>query len=619
MIYPLSPTLSTDSRSSSTHISDSVQRIVEIFRTADFYRCGVKAFGVKSGVIRQFSNISSSDLKSALEAFFAELSEQLGHSEECLQRLQQITAVIPMDQLRNALDPGAVETARNELDKAITYLKQTQSKLSPTLSYRLSAIGDGLIAAVDALFGTFGIADFCKPADGEFRNDFKTQRIMMLVSFFTILVTILVPVLGAEKCGLVVGVSLASLWTLSLIWPHVRPPRSDLPCEGRNLTKEVQQGLLVPIAGRETTLKKIGATLIDGRHVVLTAPSGTGKTETVIAYVQMVQMDPTHAHHGKKFILYSMGKLVEFKEVFGGGNNSLKQIDTAMGSYEDDYVLIGDELSAAMQKPNFAHDLKIYLNNNGRFRHFIGLLTTEEYTALKLKDPAFANRFVEVPVTNTDETDTQTILSNKLLETPEAIIEPEAFQLIMPQKEDTSPQPRTALDILKETIGITTKRNESPIKQKIERLDKQLTSLTTLDAALDTDLSTTQNRKQAIKDLILELPGSQKALETVDQMKKVRARLLAERHQRVVQYALSPKEKTLKEILALKLLAKQLKGQIIKLAAEKNIKAVIDVPLVREVIARKQAASTKTEPAAAPVNDVSVSSHLVDPTTDRKS
>ncbi len=390
-------------------------------------------------------------LKGYLNKLCAELAKDAGDPLEVLQRC---AGYIPLEMLQEASQVGdALQVATNMLRQANFYHMARGSR-SPTTQARLERVRDTLVSVLDALLTGFGVADFFKPSESAFHADFKFQKIMMLMSLFTLLTATLLPMLGVTTGASIVGGVMLLIAVLSIIWPHIRPPPSNLP-SAENWSAQIQSGTLVPSSGRKVITSEMRQALKGKSHLLLTGPSGIGKTQTAQAFTQRVVQGDFPELAGKKVFYFNAAELVSSADMFSHQNSVLKRIEEAMGNNREDYILIIDEVHVAFERHEnnpFGDKFKTFLDG---MPYVIGLTTDAEYAAhiLTVKGTAGARRFdTKISIKSTEEADTEAILNHFLVRTaPHALVAPDALkELIVKTKEN--PQPLSAMAILNKCL-----------------------------------------------------------------------------------------------------------------------------------------------------------------------
>ena len=488
--------------------------------------------------------------------------------------IHRLAKSIPVERLQELLQqkssdaPNALEIARKRLEQARSYIEIKDA--SPSLRVKLMALSDALIAVVDSVFAAFGIADFFEIAESPLQAEFKLQRIVMLISFFTLLTATLLPMLGVANSASIVGGSLVLLAALSVVWPHIRPLPSRI-LEGENWSKQMREGKLEVMGGRKEAIKKIATALVKGQHPLLIGQSGVGKTQTVKAFVQALERGEYPALQGKTVFYFNTAKLVDCKEMFSGGNKILKRISDAIGDNpkkREDCILVLDEIHLAFQKKedsSIGEQLKTYLDQkDGNFPHVIGLTTQEEYNDyIYVPHQAVDRRFEKIIITSTDEATTKTILKQFLMhKAPGTVVDKDALKLLIRETEE-HPQPLTSQVIL----GMVLEDSKS-----VGGIEEG---------------STTQSEKP-LADLGSE--SREDSLGAISRNKRNLAWVREALFRTILQIGhweqdrLSPKDKVaLSEVLLLKCLEKMLKAEAL------NVKAVIEKELIDRALTEDKA------------------------------
>ena len=438
------------------------------------------------------SHIAPGQLKQVLHTVIEDLLKSTDDPEKAMERLAQI---LPLEQLQEAIRTefpqhiDALHTAKEMFQQAKYFLDQSKTSFHPSLHTRMHAVFDSIISIIESFISAFGIADFFKPADSEIQAEFKGQKIMMLISLFTLISTTLIPVLGPALAGGIVGGTMLFIASLSLVYPHIRPVPSQLP-KGENWQKKLNQGELFSSSGREDVIDDIAYTLIESddlkTYPLLIGRSGVGKTETVKRFAQEIENKKYSKLIGKKVIYFNSADLVNDQEMFGGGNRSLSKIMDATKGHEDKFIIIFDEIQLTCQKGKKAtlgDQLKTRLDPGNRgFPYFIGITTEEEfYRDIYVNNAAFARRFKRINIDNTTPSETLEILNNTFLrQAPKIILEKGALESIISKTTNSFPetaQPAAAMKILSKCIQKTAEWQKSPLEKKMGLIRGQIQSM----------------------------------------------------------------------------------------------------------------------------------------------
>jgi ATP-dependent Clp protease ATP-binding subunit ClpA len=574
-------------------------------------------------VIRHFAAITPNQLQQVLDAVFQKFTEGLSNSDDFCYAINQLAEMLSLEKLQlaipsqNQAPKDALKIAKDMFEEALYYLNKTDCKIPSSIHTTLSILCDSAIAIIENILSSFGIAQLFKPAENDIHAEVKGQKIMMLMSLFSLLSTSLLPLLGEALAGMIIGGSLLFISTLSIIFPYLRPAPLMLP-KGENWSRQMQLGELLAPDGRKDTLDRIANALItnvNGRnHPLLLGKAGIGKTETVKAFVKAIERGDYPELKGKQVFYFNTADLVNNAEMFGNGNKILEKISEAMGSHRKNIILIFDEIHLACQKKEnngIGDQLKTMLQS-GIFPNVIGITTHEEfYRDIFSNNEAFADRFETIPIDNTNQSETLEILNSTLLrQAPHAILAEGAFQHLLEKTAKVfskgAPQPGTALKILTKCIQRTAKSQKSPLEIKIEKIYAKIRSLYSQGAVakFSTKLSTAEKkRRQEIHDLQEKLKPLEVQLrnekvkhanffKTRDKLSELKSTMfrIAVKASSLQPNALSPKDKSeLAALLMLRyFLTPQMEAHVIKQSEELGIQTVVDSTLINAVIREKQ-------------------------------
>jgi len=456
------------------------QRVVQAARS----RCSL--FG-HSALQRELTHLNPHELKRLLDACVSEISPK---------EVDALAKVIPLEALEKAvrtqypLHVNALQTAKEMFHEAKYYLETTKSQVSPTLRTRLAAIFDSFIAILESILKAFGIADFFKASESALESEFKGQKIMMLVSLFSMMSTLLLSLIGAELAALSLGGTLLGIAALSLIYPHFKPASAKLP-RAENWSQQFREGNLFAAEGRKGTLDDIARTLVASKnaktHVMLIGKTGIGKTETVKSFVQAVERGDYPELKGKTIHYINTAELLSSTEMFSNSNKILSQISDAMGRHRENYILIFDEIHIACQKTKdmmLSEQLKTMLDQGKEnFPYVVGITTEEEYfREIYVNNAAFARRFKRISIENTEPQETLKILNNALLKkAPKAIVEQGALQALLQKTQaafgQEAAQPAVSLKILSQCIKQISDSQKTPLETRVDQLRERIRGL----------------------------------------------------------------------------------------------------------------------------------------------
>ena len=124
---------------------------------------------------------------------------------------------------------NALATAQQMLKQAQYYLEVTKGPGDPSLYDRLKSIVDSLIGVLETFLAAFGIAEFFRPPENSVEAEFKGQKIMMLLSLFTMVSTLLLPLLDPVTGAAIIGGTFLTIAALSLVFPYLKPIAARLP------------------------------------------------------------------------------------------------------------------------------------------------------------------------------------------------------------------------------------------------------------------------------------------------------------------------------------------------------------------------------------------------------
>lgn len=558
-------------------------------------------FRPDSVLVNKLKVVEPVELTKVLKYFFMEMVQE-DHITDPVLFLDRLATVIPLEKMQEAVKEDvedALKEAKGMFEEAKLYLQMTNENTSSSIRARLTSVLDGIILVIESIITAFGIGDFFKPAESDIQADSKSQKIMMLLSHFSMITTMILPILGAATGGLIIGGSLLGIVALSIIWPFIKPKTTHLPANAENWTKQVQNGCFAA-QGRKESLDEIANIIKMNRHAILVGPSRVGKSLTAKAFAQAVERGDYAELKGKFVFRINTTDIVGQKASFlGGGNNILNKISTAMGRHRDDIILVFDEIHMACKNnEKIADQLKTFLDENGEFPHVIGITTEKEYDTHVKDNNAFSLRFDRVDIENMSQDETIRILGDTLLRSrSKPLIKESALDQIYDKscEVEDAPQPAASLKLLKRCINRTGKTQKSPVEKKIIEVSNKILSLRSQAAA-------SRGRKKGIKvqiaglekqisELQEALCKEKKELDKLFKSKDLLDQVTKETYSSVLKISAiakktlsSKNEKQLKLFLLLhEFLGRSLESHIEEKAKTLGVKAFIDEELICEV------------------------------------
>lgn len=459
---------------------------------------------------RDLSEISVQNLNAILNCVLSEVMQENLDPITIFEKLSPYLSLETIEELGKSHKQnfkGALVEAQNKFKEAKLYL-EAKSFLSPSISSYFHNILDKIVNLIESILNVFGINHVLKPAEGEIHASFKAQQLMMLLQLMMMLCTILLPSLGYDTGGIIIGGVFAAIIGLSVLFPYIRPMPSHLPANAEPVTKEIREGKR-GYRAKKASLDSMADILDRNQHVLLVGKSRVGKSLTAKAFAEAIERGDYPQFKDYAVFRINTADIVGHGPSFmGGGNDTLFKIHEAMGRHAGKIILVFDEIHMACKDKTIADQFKPFLDEGGKFSHVIGITTDTEYNYVK-QNEAFGNRFDRVDITNTDENDTLDILSETILRHPaRPLIEPEALKQILDVKKE-APQPITALKLLKKCIQATQAKEISPLQQSIVTLRDKINSIQLRSAAFrghvesedTTELENTLHEKQRLAEV----------------------------------------------------------------------------------------------------------------------
>lgn len=401
--------------------------------------------------------------------------------------IEQLSRKLPVSLVEDAVrlefpeHQNAFKTAHEILKEAKISLASS-GKLEPSLSSKLTAALDACIAVLQSFIDAFGIADFFTAPKNLLEKDLKGQRVMLLLSLFSLVTGILVPVIGAAASAKIIGSILAAISALSLLFPWIQPPPSHLTL-GTNWSKQIREGQLEIVNTRRDIVKEIAQALTSKQtktHPLLLGKSGVGKTETAKAFAQAIEFGEYPELKGKQVFYFNMADLMNYQDILGSGDILLK-INQELGRHRDRIILVLDEIHLACKADEslIGEQLKTLLDpGKDHLPYVIGITTEEEFSRdIYLNNTAFARRFKKIEIQSTSPQETAAILGKSFLKNAPNTLLANGMKTLqyLQQKVDAAYEggaiePASSLQILSTCIQKTQQHQKSDLEKRIESL-----------------------------------------------------------------------------------------------------------------------------------------------------
>ncbi len=515
-----SSTSSNISSESTSQTRESQHPLVTLFKRRGFWAARETAAALK--------NVSAVDLRQVIETLCTDIAAGTW-DEDPLAVCQRIVERIPLEQLQAAVKEkypsaeNAATAAVAMLEEARHFLQVSEKQGSSTIQALLSTICDSVISIIESLLSTFGIHEFLRPPENEFEANLKAQKVMNLLTFFSVLTSTLLPLVGIAPSMLILGATLLFLSVLSFLYPYCRPMPSMLP-RAENISRQVRQvrqGTHLLTDGRKHYVDQIAQTLIASKttnaHPLLVGKSGIGKNELVKALAAAIDENVYPELAGKHVFYIATADLCQNTKQFGGPARLLAKISEAMGRHRDRFILVFDKihLAADTSHPALCEHLKILLGPAaGNFPYVIGLTNENDYAQHILPNTSFDRHFTRINITNTSDEETLEILHNTLIrQAPSLLVEPGALQYLIAKTKEAFrdlPQPGNSIRILSKCIQLSCDMQRIPLVETITRIQREIHTRSVQD--WHSGHARTTEQEDVITRLEEQLRGLQKQL-----------------------------------------------------------------------------------------------------------
>lgn len=515
------------------------------------------------------------------------LLQSIAHEKDGKEILERLADILSPEQIEKALQKeDGIEDLKKEASR---YLKQAKS-FSPSLSTRLLNCIDSTLLILESFLNSFGIAEFFKPLESKSDAKVRAQTIMMLLQFSVLLATIVLPIFGPQTGFIIAGI-MFSIWTLSLVYPHIRKMPSVIVCS-ENWSRQYRTGKLSVGGERKYILDEIARALQNEKsmkmHALLLGKSGIGKTEAVKSLVAAIEKGEYPHLKGKEVFYINTADLINRDE----GTKILARINEMLGRHRKNIILVLDEIHIACQKREsfvLADQLKTLLDEGeDNFQNVIGITTEDEfYRDIFSNNPAFARRFQKIMVQDTSLAETVHILQNTFIkQAPEILLEPGIFETIVHKSKELAKmsgvslaQPAASLKLLYLCIKKTAETQKSLVETQIEAIQSEIMTL-----SLHRKEKRAEIQKLEKQLMILEGQRNKEQI-AVGRFYQKRARVKIVKEE---MYKAALSDGNRKAVLWNALLIPQMENEI-RIEAEKlGVKTMIDEALVTEVLAEEK-------------------------------
>nr|AUG32350.1 putative ATP-dependent Clp protease [Paulinella longichromatophora] len=183
---------------------------------------------------------------------------------------------------------------------------------------------------------------------------------------------------------------------------------SALESFGRDLTAAARDGLLDPVIGRDSEIRRLIQVLSrrGKNNPVLIGPPGVGKTATVELLAQKIVTGKVPAPlKGLRLVALDIGALVAGTKFRGQFEERLRNLLNEINSPEAGVVLFIDELHSLVNSDRSTADANSFLKPalaRGEFR-CIGATTPEDYHRTVARDVALNRRFQQIIIKEPSE------------------------------------------------------------------------------------------------------------------------------------------------------------------------------------------------------------------------
>lgn len=417
-----------------------------------------KIFDSAQALPKEIEALKPQDLKVFVDRVIASLAKEK-NALAFVEHFAKLLSTVNLGKVAKIDFPefqGVRKAAEQMKIQAKDYLEFTSNEPpSSTWSIKLCRAGDLIISLFEGFLESFGLTNLF---DTNEDAQTKTKKIIALVAFIFAASAVLIPILGLSHGFL--GIALIALLLVGTgqLYPLIRPMPVYIP-DMENQTKKYWEGHLriSPQTVEESTV--LASELGPRRPVILSGPSGVGKTELAKTFVRDVAREKYPHLKGKRCF---------YVNAVGLSADKLPIISRNMKRHRNNIIVIFDNLQDA--DPKLRNQLKLMLKDGAHFPNFIGLTT----------EPNFLSHGKVVELKGTSLEQTENIVRYAALQSPNVLIDHRALDTIATKAKETfgpdAIQPKAALTLLSSCVHKTSISQRSPLEHRVNTLREQVQS-----------------------------------------------------------------------------------------------------------------------------------------------
>lgn len=367
---------------------------------------------------------------------------------DAIERFANILSTVKLEDATREKFPklvSAIDTAEKMRTQAKQYLEIVNTRPPTTaLKIKLGQAADFLLSVFEGLLNTLGLADLFDTSESP---QAKANKILALGALISSVGAVLIPTIGLIPGFFVIVIVAILLVGLGHVYPKIRPMPTHIPGMD-NWTKQYGEGDLHVSSQRAKEIERVVSALTPGEPVLLTGPSGVGKTELIKSLVRDVAQKKYLELQGKHFFYASAINLSAEK---------LEIIKRNMGRHKDNIIVVIDGLTADSALLSKLRD----------FPYLIGIT----------ENPEGVQFGTQIAIQGTTAEQTLAIIQAAALKHPNVLIQQGVLNKIV---DASGPhQPKDALKLFNSCVHRTMRSQMSDLEKRVDECRNKILAAAT--------------------------------------------------------------------------------------------------------------------------------------------